>query len=127
MLGHLPELLIVLVIGLIAFGPEKMPEVAASAGKMVREFREVMDTAMHPHEHESSDDFATYYTDSLQRSGEDAPETGSVDAFQRHLEEYEQQNPQERDLTVPAVDEPPSGQPAPDEASPGAHPSLPHD
>lgn len=127
MLGHLPELLIVLVIGLIAFGPEKMPEFAASAGKMVREFREVIDTAMHPHEHESSDDFATYYTDSLQRSGEDAPDSGSVDAFHRHLEEYEQQNPQERDPAVPAMDEPVSGQLAHDEAGPGSRPNQSHD
>ena len=48
MFGHLPELAIVLLIALIFFGPEKLPEVAASAGKMIREVRQAMDTALRP-------------------------------------------------------------------------------
>src|SRR3990172_9127850 len=34
-----PELIIILIIVLIAFGPGKLPDVAASLGKSVREFR----------------------------------------------------------------------------------------
>lgn len=72
MFGHLPELFIVLVIALIVFGPEKLPEVAANAGKMMREVRQVIDVAMNPEEH-APDDFSTYYYESLARAEEDVP------------------------------------------------------
>jgi TatA/E family protein of Tat protein translocase len=71
--GHLPELVIVVVLALIVFGPEKVPEVASSAGKMVREFREIMNDAMHPRDAEVPDDFSSYYYESLARNGEDVP------------------------------------------------------
>jgi TatA/E family protein of Tat protein translocase len=73
MFGHLPELFIVLLIALIVFGPEKLPEVAANAGKMVREVREIVNDAMHPLEEEPPDDFSTYYHESMARSGEEIP------------------------------------------------------
>ncbi len=72
--GHLPELLIIMVIGLIVFGPEKLPEVAANVGKMVREVRSVMDAALHPDDITPPDDFASYYYESLARSGETVPD-----------------------------------------------------
>src|SRR5205807_8560519 len=91
MFGHLPELIIILVIGLIVFGPEKLPEVAAEAGKMVREFRQIVDTAMNPHDTPVPDDFSTYYYESLGRSGEDVPSEegeGKVDVdMLNHLDE----------------------------------------
>jgi sec-independent protein translocase protein TatA len=37
--GHLPELIIVLVVILIIWGPAKIPDVAAAAGRGIREFR----------------------------------------------------------------------------------------
>jgi sec-independent protein translocase protein TatB len=74
MFGHFPELVIVLVIGLIIFGPEKVPEMAANAGKMMRDFRSMMDEAMHPHDTEVPDDFSSYYYESLARNGEEVPE-----------------------------------------------------
>lgn len=73
MFGHLPELVIIVVIGLIVFGPEKLPEVAANAGRMMREVRQAMDTALNPDEHEEPDDFSAYYYESLARSGEVVP------------------------------------------------------
>lgn len=36
-----PELLIILVIGLIVFGPGKLPEIGRGLGKTIREFRKV--------------------------------------------------------------------------------------
>jgi TatA/E family protein of Tat protein translocase len=43
MLGHLPELIIVLVLALIFFGPQKLPEMAASLGKGIRDFKASID------------------------------------------------------------------------------------
>lgn len=71
MFGHLPELLIILVIALIFFGPERLPEVASTVGKAMREVREALDTAMNPQDHEVEEDFASYYYDSLAKSGDD--------------------------------------------------------
>lgn len=73
MFGHLPELIIILVVGLIVFGPEKLPQAAADAGRMMREVRDALNTAMNPEDTELADDFSTYYYESLERSGEDIP------------------------------------------------------
>lgn len=73
MFGHLPEFFIVLVIGLIVFGPEKFPEVAASAGRMVREVRQALDVSLNPQDVEVPTDFSTYYYESMARAGEDVP------------------------------------------------------
>lgn len=73
MFGHLPEFFIVLIIGLIVFGPEKLPEVAANAGRMVREVRQALDVSLNPQDVEVPTDFSTYYYDSMTRAGEDVP------------------------------------------------------
>lgn len=91
MFGHLPEFFIVLVIGLIVFGPERLPEVAANAGKMVREVRQALDVGLNPRDVEVPTDFSTYYYESMARSGEDVPlqdletgETADVADFGAH-------------------------------------------
>jgi TatA/E family protein of Tat protein translocase len=96
MFGHFPELIIVLVLALIFFGPEKLPEIAGSAGKMVGELRAAMDAAMHPDTEIADDEFATYYYDSVHRSGEtdveldDLPDPGDdVDLSMTDDEEYD--------------------------------------
>jgi sec-independent protein translocase protein TatA len=38
--GHLPEILLLLVLALLVFGPKRMIEMGSSFGKMFREFRE---------------------------------------------------------------------------------------
>jgi TatA/E family protein of Tat protein translocase len=65
MFGHIYELVVVLVLGLIFFGPAKLPEIAHSAGKMVAEFRAALDTVASPDQELDDDEFATYYYDSL--------------------------------------------------------------
>jgi sec-independent protein translocase protein TatA len=37
--GHLPELIIVLVLILIIWGPGKLPDIGAAVGRGIREFR----------------------------------------------------------------------------------------
>jgi Sec-independent protein translocase protein TatA len=71
MFGHPLELIIVLVLALIFFGPEKLPEVAATAGKFVRDLRASFDAAMNTDEETLPDDFSTYYYESMARSGEE--------------------------------------------------------
>jgi hypothetical protein len=62
---------------------------AANAGKMVREFRTIMDTAMNPVEQEIPDDFSSYYYESLARAGEEVPEEYDAE----ELDEYEVDEP----------------------------------
>jgi sec-independent protein translocase protein TatA len=37
--SHLPELLIVLVLALVVFGPKRLPEIGGAMGRGIREFR----------------------------------------------------------------------------------------
>lgn len=90
--GHFPELVIVIVIALIVFGPEKLPETAANLGKMVREARSVMDTAMNPIRQEIPDDFSSYYYESLARAGEDVPDSAEVSPPYHNFYEMEAQD-----------------------------------
>lgn len=39
---HIPELMIILVIALLIFGPKKIPEMSASLGKGLRAFNQAM-------------------------------------------------------------------------------------
>jgi sec-independent protein translocase protein TatA len=38
--GHLPEILVILVVGLLVFGPKRMIEMGSSLGKAFRELRD---------------------------------------------------------------------------------------
>lgn len=98
--GHLGELAIILTIALIVFGPEKLPEVAASAGRMVRDVREAMNVAMNPEDTEVPDDFQTYYYESLQRAGEDVPD--DEDEFTLHEDPFDEWS---EDADAEATDE----------------------
>lgn len=42
--GHLPELLIVLVLALVIFGPKRLPEIGSSLGQGIRDFRHSLST-----------------------------------------------------------------------------------
>jgi sec-independent protein translocase protein TatA len=40
--GHLPELMIVVVLALIVFGPKRLPEIGGALGKGIRDFKQGM-------------------------------------------------------------------------------------
>lgn len=40
-----PELLLILVIALVVFGPGKLPTIGSALGKSLREFKEAVNTA----------------------------------------------------------------------------------
>ncbi|MFC2638294.1 MAG: twin-arginine translocase TatA/TatE family subunit [Mitsuokella sp.] len=45
-----PELLIILVIGLVIFGPGKLPDVGKALGKSIREFKQANKEADKPND-----------------------------------------------------------------------------
>ena len=47
---HIPELVIILVIALLIFGPKKLPEMGSSIGKSIKEFRKGMSELSQPKE-----------------------------------------------------------------------------
>ena len=47
---HWPELVAVVVIGLLFFGPKRLPEIGASVGKTIKEFQKSMKEVNEPHE-----------------------------------------------------------------------------
>lgn len=44
----MPELLLILVIALVVFGPGKLPEIGKALGKGINEFRRAMDNTRQP-------------------------------------------------------------------------------
>ena len=48
--GHAPELIIVLVVALLIFGPKRLPEMGAGVGKFIKEFRKGVNEISHPTE-----------------------------------------------------------------------------
>lgn len=44
----IPELLLILVIGLIVFGPGKLPDIGKALGKSMHEFKEAVNTVEEP-------------------------------------------------------------------------------
>lgn len=53
---HAPELIIILVIALLIFGPKKLPEMGSSIGKSIKEFRKGMSEITQPKEEKEEED-----------------------------------------------------------------------
>jgi TatA/E family protein of Tat protein translocase len=47
---HWPELIIVLVVALLIFGPKKLPEMGSAIGKSIKEFQKGMKEVVQPKE-----------------------------------------------------------------------------
>ena len=46
--GHIPELIIVMLLALLIFGPKKLPEMGSAVGKTIKEFRKTMSEVTEP-------------------------------------------------------------------------------
>lgn len=53
---HAPELIIILVIALLIFGPKKLPEMGSSIGRSIKEFSKGMSEISHPKEEEDDEE-----------------------------------------------------------------------
>ena len=47
---HAPELIIILVVALLIFGPKRLPEMGAGVGKFIKEFRKGVNEISNPKE-----------------------------------------------------------------------------
>lgn len=55
MLGlHMPELIIILVVALLIFGPKKLPEMGSAIGKSIKEFKKGVNDISQPKSEEPS-------------------------------------------------------------------------
>jgi sec-independent protein translocase protein TatA len=61
--GHLPELIIVLVVILIIWGPGKLPDVGAAMGRGIREFRKASSETHEPASEPAAAPAAQYVED----------------------------------------------------------------
>ncbi|MGH3498860.1 MAG: sec-independent translocase [Nocardioidaceae bacterium] len=53
-----PEIMVVLIVAVLVFGPDKLPDLAKQAGRFVRTARQMMDNAKSDLAREMGDDFA---------------------------------------------------------------------
>jgi sec-independent protein translocase protein TatA len=49
---HGPELIVVLVVALLIFGPKKLPEMGSAIGKSIKEFKKGINEISHPKQNE---------------------------------------------------------------------------
>jgi sec-independent protein translocase protein TatA len=52
---HAPELIIVLVVALLIFGPKRLPEMGAGVGKFIKEFRKGVNEISNPKEEKAEE------------------------------------------------------------------------
>jgi sec-independent protein translocase protein TatA len=76
---HLPELIIVLAVALLIFGPKKLPEMGSAIGKSIKEFRKGMNELSGPKdEHVEETKLPVSTTDEMSKLNPTAPENETV-------------------------------------------------
>ena len=77
---HLPELIIVLAVALLIFGPKKLPEMGSAIGKSIKEFRKGMNELGGPKdEHvEEETKLPVSTTNEMSKLNATVPETETV-------------------------------------------------
>ncbi len=56
----MPELLVIFVVAIIVFGPDRLPDFARQAGRLVRQFKQFTDSARDDIRAELGPDFADF-------------------------------------------------------------------
>ena len=76
---HLPELIIVLAVALLIFGPKKLPEMGSAIGKSIKEFRKGMNELSGPKdEHVEEIKLPVTTTNDTSKLNTTTPETETV-------------------------------------------------
>jgi sec-independent protein translocase protein TatA len=73
--GHLPELIIILILGLVILGPGKLPQVGGAVGKTIREFRKASTESEEGTPPEGDEATAPVATSSASAAAKPAPST----------------------------------------------------
>jgi len=63
---HAPELIIILVVALLIFGPKRLPEMGAGVGKFIKEFRKGVNEISNPKE-EKDDELKSRSFEAIER------------------------------------------------------------
>jgi sec-independent protein translocase protein TatA len=64
---HGPELIIIVVIALLIFGPKRLPEMGASIGKSIKEFKKGMNELTTPKEEKEEKEDSTPSLEAIER------------------------------------------------------------
>jgi sec-independent protein translocase protein TatA len=76
---HLPELIIVLAVALLIFGPKKLPEMGSAIGKSIKEFRKGMNELTEPKDqHAEETKLPVSTTNEMSNQNSTTPETETV-------------------------------------------------
>jgi len=73
-----PEMLVILAIALLVFGPKKLPEVGKSIGRAIREFRRTSDELKDRFEEEIKADEFRQAKEDLQKGFEEDEESKKI-------------------------------------------------
>jgi sec-independent protein translocase protein TatA len=66
---HMPELIIILVVALLIFGPKKLPEMGSAIGKSIKEFRKGVNEISTPQSQPKAEEPATPASVGILESG----------------------------------------------------------
>ncbi len=90
---HAPELIIILVIALLIFGPKKLPEMGSSIGRSIREFQKGMKEVSKPKDDDDDEEeiVKPVKTKAIERESvtlEKDPFSGEVTHVESHVESH---------------------------------------
>ena len=99
------EILVILVVALIVFGPKRLPEVGRQVGKAVRELRKMQDTVKGELEHVMHHDVMSGSTTSSTYENGSGTEATAIEAKGVEAKGIEAKGIEEGDHSMPSVPE----------------------